>query len=91
VKHLSPGDADGDALRKVAESGADMSRPTVIEFSVDVPDERAARRVAEVVAPSVGGLAGAPHVRLDIVARQSGRESASIRMRRSWQVDFRGF
>ena len=45
-----PNDADGDALRKVAESGADMSRPMVIDFSVEVPDERTARRVAEVVA-----------------------------------------
>jgi hypothetical protein len=52
VKHPYPDDADGDALRKVAEGGADMSRPMVIEFSVDVPDERAARRVAEVVAPA---------------------------------------
>ena len=51
MKHPYPDDADGDALRKVAESGADMSRPMVIEFSVDVPDERAARRVAEVVSP----------------------------------------
>lgn len=45
-----PSDADGDALRNVAESGADMSRPMVIDFSVEVPDERTARRVAEVVA-----------------------------------------
>lgn len=50
VKHPYPDDADGDALREVAESGADMSRPMVIEFSVDAPDERAARRVSEVVA-----------------------------------------
>jgi hypothetical protein len=53
VKHPYPDDADGDALRKVAESGADMSRPMVIELSVDVPDERSAPSVAEVV-----GLAG---------------------------------
>jgi hypothetical protein len=45
-----PNDADGDALRNVAESGADMSLPMVIDFSVEVPDERTARRVAEVVA-----------------------------------------
>jgi hypothetical protein len=51
VKHSYPDDADGDALRKVAESGADMSRPMVIEFSVDAPDERAARRVAKFLAP----------------------------------------
>ena len=43
-------DSDRDALRNVAESGADMSRPMVIDFSVKVPDERTARRVAEVVA-----------------------------------------
>jgi hypothetical protein len=45
-----PNDADGDALRNVAESGADMSRPMVIDFSVEVPDELTARRAAEVVA-----------------------------------------
>jgi hypothetical protein len=45
-----PNDADGDALRNVAESGADMSLPMVIDFSVEVPDERTARHVAEVVA-----------------------------------------
>jgi hypothetical protein len=44
-----PNDADGDELRNVAESGADMSRAMVIDFSVAVPDERTARRVAEVV------------------------------------------
>jgi hypothetical protein len=44
-----PNDADGDELRNVAESGADMSRPMVIDFSVEVPDERTARRVAQVV------------------------------------------
>jgi hypothetical protein len=45
-----PNDADGDALRNVAESGADMSAPMVIDFSVDVSDERTARLAAEVVA-----------------------------------------
>jgi Regulator of ribonuclease activity B len=45
-----PNDADGDALRNVVESGADMSCPMVIDFSVEVPDERTARRIAEVVA-----------------------------------------
>ena len=45
-----PNDADGDALRKVVEGVADMSRPMVIDFSVEVPDERTARRVAELVA-----------------------------------------
>src|SRR5580693_4585527 len=45
-----PNDDDGDALRNVAESGADMSRPMVIDFSVEVRDEPTARRVAELVA-----------------------------------------
>ncbi len=30
-----------------AENGADMSRPVIIDFSVEVPDERTARRVPE--------------------------------------------
>jgi regulator of RNase E activity RraB len=42
-----PDDADGDALRRVAGDGADMSRPMVIEFTVDAPDETAASVVAE--------------------------------------------
>jgi len=45
-----PSDADGDALRKVADAGADMSRPMVIDFSVDAPGEKVAKRVAEIVA-----------------------------------------
>ena len=44
-----PNDSDGAALRKVAEAGADMSRPMTIDFSVDAPDERAARAIAELV------------------------------------------
>jgi regulator of RNase E activity RraB len=44
-----PDDDDGDALRKVAEAGADMTRPMVIEFSIDAADERSARNIAELV------------------------------------------
>ncbi|HTC14899.1 MAG TPA: ribonuclease E inhibitor RraB [Steroidobacteraceae bacterium] len=44
-----PNDTDGDALRKVVEAGADMSRPMVIDYSVRVADEHSARRVAQVV------------------------------------------
>ena len=46
-----PNDADGDALHLVVEAGADMSRPMIIEFSIDVPDERTANQVSELVAP----------------------------------------
>jgi hypothetical protein len=45
-----PKDADGDALRNVVEAGADMSRPMIIDFSIEAPDERSARRIAELVA-----------------------------------------
>ena len=48
-----PDDADGKALRRIAATGADMMRPMVIEFSVDVPDETAARAVAEGVSTHV--------------------------------------
>jgi len=44
-----PNDADGDALRRVAESGADFSRPMRIEFSIAVPSLEQARAVAEAV------------------------------------------
>jgi hypothetical protein len=47
---IYPNDSDGDALRKASESGADMSSPMVIDFSVAVADESTARRVAELVA-----------------------------------------
>jgi hypothetical protein len=48
-----PDEDDGDALRRVTEHGADMSRPMKIEFSIDVPDEERARSLAErIAAPS---------------------------------------
>lgn len=46
-----PNDADGAALRNVEKHGSDMSQPMLIDFSVDVPDEATAKRVAELVAP----------------------------------------
>jgi hypothetical protein len=42
-----PLDADGDSLRRVAEHGSDMSRPMLIEYSIGVPDELRAQRIAE--------------------------------------------
>jgi hypothetical protein len=44
-----PDDADGDALRAVASSGSDMGMPMVIDFTVQAPDETAARAVAGAV------------------------------------------
>jgi hypothetical protein len=44
-----PNDADGDSLRRVRDSGSDMSRPMTIDFSVNVPDEGTARAVADAV------------------------------------------
>jgi hypothetical protein len=41
-----PDDTDGDALRRVASDGNDMSRPMLVDFAVVVPDERAGLRVA---------------------------------------------
>jgi hypothetical protein len=40
-----PNDADGDALRAVAER-ADMSKPMDIDFAVDVPNHAAGEEVA---------------------------------------------
>jgi regulator of RNase E activity RraB len=42
-----PNDADGDALRLVASSGNDMSKPMDIDFQVAAPDEATAKRVAD--------------------------------------------
>lgn len=42
-----PNDADGDALRRVAEDGSDMSRPMSIDFMVAVPDEPSGQAVAQ--------------------------------------------
>jgi hypothetical protein len=40
-----PTDADGEALRRVA-ADSDMSKPMVIDFSVDVPDGSSGEQIA---------------------------------------------
>ncbi len=42
-----PDDADGDALRRVAQHGSNMDEPMKIEFSIDVPSKEAGIAVAE--------------------------------------------
>lgn len=44
-----PDDADGDALRRVAER-SDMSRPMNIDFAVDVPNQARAEGMAQLAA-----------------------------------------
>ncbi len=56
-----PDDADGDALRRVQEHGADFSRPMRIEFSIDAPDVPTARSIAELTA----ALGYAPDIFVD--------------------------
>lgn len=46
-----PNDADGDALRAVAER-ADMSKPMDIDFAVDIPSEAAGEEVARLASAS---------------------------------------
>ena len=41
-----PDNADGDALRHLAESGADMTSPMVIDFAVAIPDEPTGKAIA---------------------------------------------
>jgi hypothetical protein len=43
-----PNDADGDALRRLVAGGSDLSKPMFINFQVAVPDETAARGLADV-------------------------------------------
>ena len=45
-----PDDADGDALRRIAQDGSDMSKPMEIEFAVAAPDEDSARAIAKAAA-----------------------------------------
>jgi Regulator of ribonuclease activity B len=42
-----PNDADGDALRRVARDGSDMTRPMDVDFAVAVPDEMSGLEVAK--------------------------------------------
>jgi hypothetical protein len=43
-----PHNADGDALRWVAATGADMSQPIVIDFQVAMPSEASAESLGSV-------------------------------------------
>jgi regulator of RNase E activity RraB len=47
--HL-PNDADGDALRRLAAAGSDLSRPMSIDFAVAVPSRVAGLAVARAAA-----------------------------------------
>jgi hypothetical protein len=47
MKSQYPDDADGEALRRVASMGCDMTEPMEIDFFVAVPDQEAGQRVAE--------------------------------------------
>jgi hypothetical protein len=44
-----PNDADGDALRKIRDSGSDMSKPHVLDFYLCFADENMARFVATIL------------------------------------------
>lgn len=48
MQHDFPNDADGDALRRLAHDGGDLSNPMTIDFQVAVPDKTAANALAEV-------------------------------------------
>jgi hypothetical protein len=45
-----PDDPDGDALRRIAAEGIDMSQPQLIEFAVAVPDEAAGTKIEAALA-----------------------------------------
>lgn len=48
MRHDFPNDADGDALRRFVENGSDLFKPMLVDFQVAVPNERAARALADV-------------------------------------------
>lgn len=43
-----PDDADGDALRRVASDGSDMSRPMLIDFMVEASTQHDAEAIARI-------------------------------------------
>ena len=49
MANVFPNDADGGALERVANDGSDMSKPMFINFQVAIPDEAAAKKLADVV------------------------------------------
>lgn len=76
-----PQDADGDALRRVAGGGADLSQPMVIDFAVAVADEATARRVAEIVAA---------HDFDPSISQDDGRDSWSVYCSKSMLATYEG-
>jgi hypothetical protein len=42
-----PDDSDGDALRRVAAGGSNMSEPMDIDFQIAAPDEATAKRIGD--------------------------------------------
>lgn len=47
--HDLPDDADGDALRKLARAGSDLTKPMTVDFAIAAPSGSAARSIAEAV------------------------------------------
>jgi regulator of RNase E activity RraB len=43
-----PNDADGDALRRVAADGSDMTKPMYINFHVAFPEQASAKSLADI-------------------------------------------
>ena len=46
-----PHDSDGDALRRLKETGSDLSKPMEIDFSVAVPNQASGVAVAKIAEP----------------------------------------
>ena len=46
VTSIFPDDADGDALRNLAENGSDLTKPMIIDFAVAIPDESTGKAIA---------------------------------------------
>jgi hypothetical protein len=46
MEHSLPNDDDGDALRRVIETGSDISKPMFVDFQIAVPTEESALELA---------------------------------------------
>jgi len=47
VNNDLPNDADGDAIRRLINDGADLARPMRIDFHIAAPNERSAETIAQ--------------------------------------------
>ncbi|MCG8435309.1 MAG: ribonuclease E inhibitor RraB [Gammaproteobacteria bacterium] len=52
-----PNDADGDALRRIAADGSDMTKPMEVDYHVAAPDQSASQMLPSDSSNDIGSAA----------------------------------